>query len=140
MRMNQELAAAIALELFTDGERKVARRLVLEYDERIDGPGLSAYAVAGCIQNFLDQASFNPPNLARGGSQYVYVETPEGPWTVGFYDPHGSWNPESDHASRAAAAERVAWLNGSISPNLATRIERATRDLERVLAEIGGGA
>lgn len=34
-------------------------------------------------------------------------------WTVGFYDPQGTWHPESDFATPKEAAERVAWLNGS---------------------------
>lgn len=51
---------------------------------------------------------------------YVYrqSETPqetgtqEGLHTVGFYDPDGVWQPESDHATKEAAARRCAWLNG----------------------------
>lgn len=50
---------------------------------------------------------------------FVYVQsekpTPDNPfslWTVGHYAPDGSWHPDSDHESREAAAERVAWLNG----------------------------
>ena len=34
-------------------------------------------------------------------------------FTVGFYRPDGVWEPESDHATKEAAAERVAWLNGA---------------------------
>lgn len=41
------------------------------------------------------------------GSQYY-----PGLWTVGFYDPDGKWNPESDHCSQKEAAERVHYLNG----------------------------
>ncbi len=44
---------------------------------------------------------------------YVYKRTEPGLWTVGFYEPNGQWEPESDHHSAAAAAARVAWLNGS---------------------------
>jgi hypothetical protein len=33
-------------------------------------------------------------------------------YTVGFYAPDGKWEPESDHATREEAAERVAYLNG----------------------------
>lgn len=33
-------------------------------------------------------------------------------FTVGFYDPSGEWNPESDHSSREEAANRVNFLNG----------------------------
>ncbi len=43
---------------------------------------------------------------------YVYIQSEPGLWTVGFYDPTGKWHPESDHGSRADAADRVAYLNG----------------------------
>lgn len=33
-------------------------------------------------------------------------------FTVGFYDPSGRWQADSDHASREEAAKRCAWLNG----------------------------
>lgn len=44
---------------------------------------------------------------------YVYIESEPGLWTVGFYDPTGKWHSESDHDSRKAAADRVAYLNGA---------------------------
>ena len=34
-------------------------------------------------------------------------------WTVGFYHPDGSWEPESDHVTEEAAASRVSYLNGN---------------------------
>lgn len=43
---------------------------------------------------------------------YVYIKSEPGLWTVGFYDPAGKWQPESDHESADEAAKRVAWLNG----------------------------
>ena len=43
---------------------------------------------------------------------WVYKRTEPGVWTVGFYDPHGNWCPETDHVSRDEAARRVHWLNG----------------------------
>ena len=44
---------------------------------------------------------------------YVYIRaTGEMLWVVGFYDPQGKWQPESDHDSRESAAKRVHWLNG----------------------------
>ena len=44
---------------------------------------------------------------------YVYIKSKgEAVWTVGFYKPDGTWEPESDHESSDEAAERVAWLNG----------------------------
>jgi len=44
---------------------------------------------------------------------YVYIKSEPGLWTVGFYDPDGRWQPESDHDEREKAAARVAYLNGS---------------------------
>lgn len=44
---------------------------------------------------------------------YVYVRSEPGLYTVGFYDPAGKWQPESDHESSETAADRVAWLNGA---------------------------
>lgn len=43
---------------------------------------------------------------------YVYVPSEPALWTVGFYDPSGKWQPESDHPSRDEAARRVVVLNG----------------------------
>jgi hypothetical protein len=44
---------------------------------------------------------------------YVYLNRSLGIWTVGFFDPKGKWQPESNHCSSLQAAERVAWLNGT---------------------------
>jgi hypothetical protein len=44
---------------------------------------------------------------------YVYIKSEPGLYTVGFYDPSGEWQSESDHDSSAEAAAHVAWLNGS---------------------------
>ena len=43
---------------------------------------------------------------------YVYIKSEAQLWTVGFYDPKGKWQPESDHSDRESAADRVAYLNG----------------------------
>jgi len=43
---------------------------------------------------------------------YVYIRSEPELWTVGFYRPDGEWEPESDHPTPAAAAERVHYLNG----------------------------
>ena len=43
---------------------------------------------------------------------YVYLQSEPSLWTVGFYTPDGKWQPESDHTSQEAAANRVAFLNG----------------------------
>ena len=43
---------------------------------------------------------------------YVYIESGEGLWTVGFYKPDGEWVAESDHSSPVDAANRTRCLNG----------------------------
>ncbi|QIS10744.1 hypothetical protein [Nocardia arthritidis] len=43
---------------------------------------------------------------------YVYRHTEYSLWTVGYYTPNGEWEPESDHSSKDAAAQRVMALNG----------------------------
>ncbi len=47
---------------------------------------------------------------------YVYIKSEPGLFTVGFYDPEGKWQPESDHTNEADAAHRVHWLNGGDRP------------------------
>ncbi len=43
---------------------------------------------------------------------YVYIRTEPELWTVGFYRPDGTWEPESDHGSKEDAARHVISLNG----------------------------
>ena len=43
---------------------------------------------------------------------WLYIKSEPQLWTVGFYRPDGKWEPESDHESADAAAERVHYLNG----------------------------
>ena len=45
-------------------------------------------------------------------TNYIYIRSEPGLWTVGFYRPDGGWEPESDHDSANKAAKRVAYLNG----------------------------
>lgn len=45
---------------------------------------------------------------------YVYIRSEPGLWTVGFYEPEGKWQAESDHVTAERAAERVACLNGRL--------------------------
>lgn len=44
---------------------------------------------------------------------WVYIRSESHLWTVGFYDPDGKWQPESDHDNPQGAARRVAILNGA---------------------------
>lgn len=44
---------------------------------------------------------------------YVYLESElHKLFTVGFYRPDGTWEPESDHETSEEAAARVHYLNG----------------------------
>ena len=45
-------------------------------------------------------------------SNYVYIRSEPGLWTVGFYKPSGEWEAESDHNSPQKAADRAMRLNG----------------------------
>ncbi len=49
---------------------------------------------------------------------WVYKQSEPGLWTVGFYEPNGKWQPESDHDTAASAAARVHYLNGGNSAEL----------------------
>jgi hypothetical protein len=62
---------------------------------------------------------------------YVYQQTEPTLFTVGYYTPKGEWKPESDHDTRAEAADRVATLNGSNQH--AEIIKQAIDQLERRL-------
>lgn len=42
---------------------------------------------------------------------YVYIRQPDC-FTAGHYTPDGAFEPESDHDTAQAAAERVHYLNG----------------------------
>jgi hypothetical protein len=45
---------------------------------------------------------------------YVYIQSESNLFTVGFYDPKGQWQPESDWATSEEAAKRVHYLNGGV--------------------------
>lgn len=47
---------------------------------------------------------------------HVYIAHDNSFFTVGHYDPEGKFIPESDHSEREKAAERVAFLNGTVFP------------------------
>lgn len=47
---------------------------------------------------------------------WVYIRSEPQLWTVGFYRPDGSWEPDSDHGSSEEAAQRVHFLNGGADP------------------------
>ena len=44
---------------------------------------------------------------------YVYLKSPsQGLYTVGFYEPDGTWQPQSDHDKEQDAMAVVNYLNG----------------------------
>jgi hypothetical protein len=45
-------------------------------------------------------------------TNYVYIKSEPQLWTVGFYNPQGKWQPESDWDIKEDAAKRVHYLNG----------------------------
>lgn len=45
-------------------------------------------------------------------TSWVYKQSEPALWTVGFYKPDGTFEPESDHDSAEDAAQRVNYLNG----------------------------
>lgn len=69
-------------------------------------------------------------------SMYVYIKSQPGLWTVGFYNPHGGWVPESDYDSIENAAARVNYLNGGSAPQVC-RHERLT--IEGICLACGSG-
>lgn len=56
---------------------------------------------------------------------WVYVRSEPQLWTVGFYDPDGKFQPESDHGESGAAADRVAWLNGGLPFHVMDTLQQA---------------
>jgi hypothetical protein len=68
---------------------------------------------------------------------YVYVRSEAQVWTVGFHDPSGKWNAESDHSTSEAAAQRVHYLNGGVQPPKAEEAPKPSRQklLEAMVAQ-----
>lgn len=48
-------------------------------------------------------------------TNWVYIQSEPGLYTVGFYKPDGKFEAESDHATKEKAAARVHYLNGGNS-------------------------
>lgn len=67
---------------------------------------------------------------------YVYLRTEPRLWTVGFYTPDGQWEPESDHGSKDAAAERVRVLNGGGSAIDVAELIKERDDLKEQCTEL----
>jgi hypothetical protein len=68
--------------------------------------------------------SFHPSQWFEEGERpdpednlmWVYRQTSDGTFVVGFYDPERKWHEESSHRDRGSAATRVHWLNGGKLP------------------------
>jgi hypothetical protein len=75
-------------------------------------------------------------------SEYHYIQSEPGLWTVGTGTPGkgGNWEPESDHESPEAAAERVRYLNGGYGTSkdaaYITNLERRVNQLEGLLEKV----
>lgn len=69
---------------------------------------------------------------------YVYIRTEPNLWTVGFYNPDGTFEPESDYNSAEEAANRVAYLNGSICQITKGQLQKVLRDYNFTDSEISG--
>lgn len=53
---------------------------------------------------------------------WIYIRTESMLWTVGFYDPKGEFQPDSDHSDPEKAAQRVHYLNGGKNKDEIKRI------------------
>jgi hypothetical protein len=62
---------------------------------------------------------------------WVYVQSEPGVYTVGFYSPDGAWHSETDHSSKAMAADRVNFLNGGPGSALLAEFISAARKVLR---------
>ena len=51
--------------------------------------------------------------MSNAGVCWVYIKSEPRLWTVGFYDPSGKWNPDSDHDNQEDARKTVIMLNGA---------------------------
>lgn len=45
-------------------------------------------------------------------TRYVIRKFESGLWTVGHYDPSGTWHPHADHDKKEEAEKQVHYLNG----------------------------
>lgn len=66
---------------------------------------------------------------------FVFMKSEAKLWTVGFYDPKGTWFAESDHGSLEEAAKRVRYLNGGEQAGI---VEKHIEALEWAIHEASG--
>jgi len=72
---------------------------------------------------------------------WVYIQSEPNLYTVGFYDPAGTWHPDSDHETKDEAAKRAAFLNGSgspLSPRFLAALQKAKLFYKEELEALGG--
>ena len=50
--------------------------------------------------------------MTKNQSNWCYLNSEPGLYTVGFFDPDGKWQAESDWSTKEEAARRVHYLNG----------------------------
>jgi hypothetical protein len=73
---------------------------------------------------------------------YKLTETRMRVYTVGYYDPNGHFQPESDHGTKEEAARRVHYLNGGnddqcpVALKLVAQREAARDDVVRMTQTI----
>lgn len=67
---------------------------------------------------------------------YVYQQSEKMLWTVGFFRPGGVWEAESDYDNSTEAADRAAYLNGSVKlHDLERRIEQLETQMGQIILE-----
>ena len=69
-------------------------------------------------------------------TNYHYVKSEPGLWTVGTGTKGVDWIPESDHASSDEAAARVHYLNGGNDNTLVARIRWQDETIMQLKAQI----
>jgi hypothetical protein len=72
---------------------------------------------------------------------FVYIKSEPKLWTVGFYDPAGRFQPDSDHDTKQAAAHRVCELNGAYESLFEGRIKSLEANVaahEKAIGELQG--
>lgn len=59
-------------------------------------------------------------------------------YTVGYYDPEGDWEAESDHLNADLAADRVSFLNGNKAAGKADKTDLSTSGLyDQLIKQLG---
>ena len=66
-------------------------------------------------------------------SNYVYWRSEPQLWTVGYIEPDGSKQPESDHDSPAEAAKRVHYLNGGTDAGLVDLLKKLNVEMKELI-------